>query len=153
MSNFPCAYKGYTDLSWYELVAIVDYMKYNDSKALVSIIEHNDPSPGMRRFIADIAINKLTRPPNIKSSTFRRDYEIFKKIGSLLYKDPKLILTSSKDKAGAGHIVAESFGVKEGTAIKAYTNIKKVVEKSPHLETIKAVTKAYSIVREVLGKY
>jgi len=134
MSDYRFVYKGYTNLSWYELVAIVDYMNDNDSEVLASLINHDNSSPGMRRLIADLASNKLARPPDKKTSTFKRDYEIYKQIVSLLNEDPKLKLTSSAGKDGAGLIVGERFGVNDGVAKKAYGRIKKVVKKSPDFE-------------------
>jgi hypothetical protein len=160
MSDYRFVYKGYTDLSWYELVAIADYMNLNDSEALVSIIKYDNPSPDMRHFIADIVTKKLTRPVNKKSSVFKRNYEIYKQIGSLLNEDPKLKLTSSASKDGAALIVSKRLGLcknedDDETAKKAYIKIKKLVENSsPDFEKIQDVvnasTIAYSIVLEVL---
>lgn len=156
MSDYRFVYKGYSNLSWYELVAITDYMNENNSEVLTSLIHHDNSSPGMRRIIADLASNKLARPRNKKASTFNRDYEIYKQIASLLGEDEDLKLTTSRVKDGAGLIVSERFGVNEGTATKAYNKIKKVVEKSPEFEKttdiVKFVTMSYLTVIKSLSK-
>lgn len=144
--------KSYTGLSWYEFMAIVDYIKYKDSKALDSIILHDNPSTGMRRFIADLALKRIARPPDKKASTYKRDYQIFKFIEDLKRKNPKQKLRTSKKNKGVDRIVAEKFDVGEESAIKIHSRIKKEGGENFVFEVSLACFDAYSIVRGVVFK-
>ncbi len=102
MANLSFNFKNYINLHADEWSAIDDFMDRNDSTALSVIIQHNhEITFHMRRFIADLVTGKLKRDPNKKASTFRRDYEIYQEIDSLINeavkKNEKCTLISRKE--------------------------------------------------------
>ena len=109
----------------YDMQLVIAKQKFHDECDITYLADllrsDKELTHETRVFIADVLDGKEKRKRGARKHFHERDYEITCKIDSLIGKGASL--TSSRDKAGAGAIIAEEFGISEDVAIKAYQKV------------------------------